>query len=166
MTTDSHRLSILTTREIDVLYGLPRFADEDRHLYFGLSVPEREAVHTHTDSVAVHLTLQIGYFKAKQQFFLYKQDMVLDDLRYILAQHFPGRALESIKAPSRPTRLIQQRIILKLFDYHICDRAAKEQLEHKAQRIAKLSTQPIYILREALQHLAQLASLNGSGTPA
>jgi hypothetical protein len=79
MTTDSHRLSILTAREIDVLYGLPRFADEDRHLYFGLSVPEREAVHTHTDSVAVHLTLQIGYFKAKQQFFLYKQDMVLDE---------------------------------------------------------------------------------------
>jgi hypothetical protein len=55
MTTDSHRLSILTAREIDDLYGLPRFADEDRHLYFGLSVPEREAVHTHTDSVAVEI---------------------------------------------------------------------------------------------------------------
>jgi hypothetical protein len=56
--------------------------------------------------------------------------------------------------PSRPTRIEQQRIILKLFDYRLCDSAAKLELEHKAQRIARLSTQPVYLLREMLQHLA------------
>ena len=67
--SDSHRLSILSDEDIDDLYGLPRFTDEDRHLYFGLSLPEREAVDVHTPSVAAHLILQLGYFKAKQQFF-------------------------------------------------------------------------------------------------
>jgi len=80
MRIDLHRLSLLTTKEIDDLYGLPHFTDDDRHHYFDLSVPERAAVDAHTTSVAVHLTLQLGYFKAKWQFFPYEQDAVSDDL--------------------------------------------------------------------------------------
>jgi hypothetical protein len=68
---DSHRLSIVTQHEIDELYGLPRFTDEDRQAYFHLSESKRRAIHSRTASVAVHLTLQLGYFKAKRQFFDY-----------------------------------------------------------------------------------------------
>jgi len=32
MAADSRRLSILTAREIDDLYGLPRFTEDDRQL--------------------------------------------------------------------------------------------------------------------------------------
>jgi hypothetical protein len=32
MTTDSRRLSILTAQEIDDLYGLPRFTEDNRRL--------------------------------------------------------------------------------------------------------------------------------------
>lgn len=49
---------------------------------------------------------------------------------------------------SKPTRLGQQEVVLSLFGYRLCDKAAKEGLERKAQRIAMLSTQPVYILRE------------------
>jgi hypothetical protein len=38
--SSSRRLSILTQREIDDLYGLPRFTEEDRQLYFDLSAAE------------------------------------------------------------------------------------------------------------------------------
>jgi hypothetical protein len=113
MPADSRRLSILTAREIDDLYGLPRFTDEDRRLYFELSTAEREAVDAvRTASTAAHLVLQLGYFKAKRQFFVYDRDAVLDDLRHILQQYFPGKELATIKALSKPTRLEQQRIIL------------------------------------------------------
>ena len=44
MGADSRRLSILTAREIDDLYGLPRFTEDDRLLYFDLSPAERKAV--------------------------------------------------------------------------------------------------------------------------
>jgi hypothetical protein len=50
MTSDSHRLAILTTREIDELYGLPRFTDDERRLYFDLSATEREAVDSMTSA--------------------------------------------------------------------------------------------------------------------
>ena len=44
MATDSRRLSILTVQEIDDLYGLPRFMEEERHLYFDMSPAERDLV--------------------------------------------------------------------------------------------------------------------------
>jgi hypothetical protein len=54
---DSRRLSILTLQEIEDLYGLPRFAEEDRLAYFDLSEAERRMIDFRTMSVAVHLTL-------------------------------------------------------------------------------------------------------------
>lgn len=156
MNINSYRLSILSAAEIDDLYSLPRFTEEDRHLYFELSVAEREAVTAvHTMSAAVHLTLQLGYFKAKRQFFVYEQEAVIEDLRYIMKLHFPERDFASIKTPSRPTRVEHQRIVLQLFNYRLCDSGAKAELECKAQRIAMLSTQPVYIFRELMQYLTQ-----------
>ena len=154
MNSAPRRLAILTTGEVNDLYGLPRFTEEDRRLYFDLSVAEHTEVETvRTASVAVHLMLQLGYFKARRQFFVYTREVVLDDVRYLLQQYCPDQELASIKPPSKPTRLEQQRLILRLCDYRVCDHAAKDALERKAQRSAMLSTQPIYILREALQHL-------------
>ena len=37
MKNDVRRLSILSTDEIDELFGLPHFSDDDRRLYFDLS---------------------------------------------------------------------------------------------------------------------------------
>ena len=140
--TSSHRLNILTPEEIEDLYGLPQFTDDDRNLYFDLSPPERSAVDARTTSVGVYLALELGYFKAKRQFFTFDQDAVVDDLRYLLGQYFPGQTIESIKAPSRPTRGAIQQAVLDLFSYRVCDSIAKTELEQKAQRIAALSTQP------------------------
>ena len=144
MSVDARRLAILTAGEVDDLYGLPRFTAEDRQLYFDLSAAERTAVDAvHTLSIAVHLTLQLGYFKAKRQFFLSRPEAVREDVRYILQQYFPTHEVASLTPPSKPTRLAHQRIILQLCDYRICDRAAKDELERKAQHIARLSTQPV-----------------------
>ena len=157
MNADARRLAILSTKEVEDLYGMPRFCEDDRQLYFDLSTAEREAAGAiHTASVAVHLILQLGYFKAKRQFFLYELEEVQDDIGYILQQYFPGRDISSIKLLSKPTRLEQQRTILKLFNYRACDGIIKEELEQKAERIAMLSTQPVYVLREILQYLTNL----------
>lgn len=155
MSNNSRRLAILSAKEVDDLYGLPHFTENERHLYFGLSTVEREVVaKVRTVSVAVHLTLQLGYFKAKRQFFSYQQDAVMEDLDYILKQNFPRQRLASLKLPFRHTRIEQQQIILQLFNYRLCDRDGKVELESKARRVAMLSIQPVYIFRELSQHLA------------
>jgi hypothetical protein len=58
----SHHLAILTASEIDDLFGLPRFTEQDRRLYFDLSTAEREAMRAYTFPVAAHFVLQLGYF--------------------------------------------------------------------------------------------------------
>jgi Domain of unknown function (DUF4158) len=151
----SRRLSILTEREIDDLYGAPRFTEEDRQLYFDLSAAEEAHVRAmHTASAKAHFVLQLGYFKARRQFFAYPYDAVREDLRHIVERYFLGRAPATINELSKPTRLEQQQVILNLFNYTRCGKAARQDLEHKARRIAACSTQPIYILREVLQYLA------------
>jgi TnpA family transposase len=155
MVTDSRRLSILTAQEVDDLFGLPRFIEEDRQLHFDLSPAERELLDgVFTISVSAHLVLQLGYFKAKRQFFVYALEAVAADLEHILRRYFPMRRVAEIKTLSKPTRLEQQRLILKLFDYQLCTAAAKVELEQKARRVAMLSAQPVFILRELLQYLA------------
>ena len=142
MSNNSRRLSILSAKEVDDLYGLPHFTEDERHLYFDLSTGERELVATvRTVSVAVHLTLQLGYFKAKRQFFSYQQDAVIEDLNYILKQNFPGQRLTSIKLPFRHTLREHQQIILQLFNYCLCDSNAKVELESKAGRASCCCTQ-------------------------
>ena len=44
MTAESRRLSILTGDEIEDLYGLPTFTEEERSRYFDLSPSEAEAL--------------------------------------------------------------------------------------------------------------------------
>ena len=73
MTKESRRLSILSTQEINEIFERPNFTDDERRLYFDLSASERALVDAvFTTSVAVNLILQLGYFKAKQLFFIYE----------------------------------------------------------------------------------------------
>src|SRR6266446_1907366 len=59
--------------------------------HFDLSPAEHDAVDAvHTDAAAVHMVLQLGYFKAKRQFFIYEPETVCADFRYIMKRHFPG----------------------------------------------------------------------------
>jgi hypothetical protein len=121
MTTESRRLSILTVQEVDDLYRLPRFTEDERHLHFDLSPAERDLVDgVHTISVAAHLVLQLGYFKAKRQFFVYALDVVTDDLGHVLRRYFPTRDVAEMKVLSKPTRLEQQQVILG-----VCSRNAR-----------------------------------------
>ena len=105
----SHRLEILTASEIEDLFGLPCFTDEDRRLYFDLGAVEQEAAAAYTFALAPHFVLQLGYFKAQQQFFIYEQEAVLEDLRHIVERHFPDQDLARVPRPSKPTRLCNNR---------------------------------------------------------
>ena len=155
MASESHRLSILSDDEIEDLYGVPHFNDDDRQLYFDLSPAEKVAVENiRTVSVAAYLILELGYFKAKRQFFSFEPHEAQDDLRYILAEYFPERKDVDIRLPSRPTRGSIQKTILELFEYRPFGAKDRNDTETKSERFAKLSTQPIFILREILQQLS------------
>jgi len=151
----SRRLSILSTEEVDSLYGLPHFIEGDRQSHFDLSAKERDTFDSaRTITAGVHLVLQLGYFKAKAQFFVVSLDHARPDIDHILKRYFPGRLMAEVGDLSRPTRLVQQRIILGLLDYSLCGAEERHALVAFAQRPAMLSTQPKFILREVLEYLS------------
>ena len=151
----SRRLTILCTEEIDSLFSMPHFTEVERQIYFELSPEERPTIDAaRTITAGVHLVLQLGYFKAKAQFFVVSLDHVRPDINHILTRYFPGRLMSEVGHLSKPTRLAQQRIILGLLGYRLCGGEEKQALIAFAQRSAMLSTQPKFICRELLEHLS------------
>ena len=138
------RLRILGEDEIEAIYGLPRLNDEDRPECFALSPTEKEALHQlHSIKSQIYFLLQRGYFKSHHMFFVFGLSEVEADARYIQKQYFPSFQLTDLHI-TKVTRLKQQRLILKLFNYRLCTAEHRQALSAKACQAAKVSSKPIY----------------------
>ncbi|MCP4268038.1 MAG: Tn3 family transposase [Candidatus Brocadiaceae bacterium] len=152
MKISERRLKILTTGEIEELYGLPDFTPEEREKYFSLSADECSAVKA-LRSIAskVHFVLLLGYFKAKKVFFIFTTRDVKKDIAYVLQQYFPDQIRTQIEI-TKPTRLAQQNTILALLDYHACTEKVRNTLQGRAAYLMKIFPKPIYVFRELLNY--------------
>jgi len=151
------RLTILGADEIEALYGLPRFTPEERQEYFALSPADLAAL-APLQSLPSRLygILQLGYFRACHQFFLFRLHEVADDVRYLHMLYFPTLPAAFLDwTITKVTRLKQQRLILALCQYRLCDEEARRQLRTTAQHAARVSSKPVYLLRVLLQYLEE-----------
>jgi TnpA family transposase len=89
----------------------------------------------------------LGYFKARQQFFVFSLREVDEDIRYLQDHYFPTTRFHAVEV-TKVTRLKQQRVILALCDYRYCDAAARQTLAAKAQQAARVCAKPVYVFRE------------------
>lgn len=143
---DSHRLSILSKSEIQELYGMPVFKEADRWRYFDMSPVEMASAKARTHALGMFQTLELGYFKAKRQFFTFQVMDVQADLRHIADRHFWGIDTKELQLPVAKTRARIQQNILALCAYQAFDGAAATELTSKLLRTAAISTKPIYLL--------------------
>jgi TnpA family transposase len=151
--TTSKRLTILTADEIDALYDRPIFTYEERLEYFELTPPEQVFLsQLSTPIIQIYFILQLGYFKARHRFFRFTLEEVKADLHYIQTRYFVDLLIEPTLVPST-THERQQDIILNLTGYRRCGDAERDQLRHKARQLARIDSQPIYILRELFAYL-------------
>lgn len=99
------RLRILGEDEINTLYGLPRFSDEERLEYFSLSPTEKKALdQLHSMKSRLSFTLQLGYFKSHHLFFVFDLPEMEADARYVQEQYFPSFQLRDLRI-TKVTRL-------------------------------------------------------------
>ena len=159
---EDRHLKILTPKEVDELYGLPALDELQRAEYFSLTEPERLAMLSLRGLPAkVYFVLQLGYFKAKQQFYVFIFTQVQLDVVFILRAHFAhdyspnliNDLLDSSSAVSKPTRLSQQKMIFTLTGYQTATAAVRKTLLNKAQYLARIHSRPIYIFRELVHFL-------------
>lgn len=148
------RLKILSEAEIEELFGQPHFTPEEQVIYFSLSPSEELALRElRTFESRAYFILQLGYFKAQHQFYIFSIRDVQDDALYVQERFFPNHEFPDEYEVTKPTRLDQQQLILKLCQYQTCDEAMKQQLAARASQSARIYSKPIYILRELLQYL-------------
>ena len=150
----SKRLHILSANEIAALYEPPRFTVEEQAQFFSLSARERALLQKcHTFASRMIFILQLGYFKAMQQFFVFKLAEVIEDITWIRQNHFPDRELPT-STVAKGTRLKHQAAILQLFDYRLCGDPERQQLASKAEQVARISSKPVFVLHELFHLLA------------
>jgi len=105
------RINILNQKEVEEVYGFPRFSDEERIIYFALTPPEQQLVDIHRSMASkVCCILQLGYFKASKMFF--DLDEAERDVRWVIEHYFPESKSINIKIP-KSTRIDQQARILE-----------------------------------------------------
>lgn len=83
--SNKERLNLLTDAEVSDLYSIPIFSDDnERDHFFTLDDAEHKLLKKYTSIKSkVYLIIQIGYFKAIQQFYKFSLDDVKDDVNFI-----------------------------------------------------------------------------------
>ena len=153
--TPTRRLHILSAGEIEALYGLPTFSDDDRVHFFALTADEQKAVAAlHTFGSRILFILQLGYFKAMQQFYTFERDEVAEDVAWIQQKWFP-QLDAPVTLAARSTRLKQQTIILQLTGFRLCGSVERELLTKQALQAARISSKPLFILRDLRRFLSE-----------
>lgn len=151
----TRRLHILDEAEVAALFERPHFDDEQRAAYFSLSAQEELLLSgLHSVKSRCHFILQLGYFKHSYQFFSFSSGEVKTDMRYVQERYFPHETLADVEF-TKVTRLKQQKQILGLFNFRTCDAEDRRILQSKAEQAARISTKPLYIFRELMEHLSR-----------
>jgi TnpA family transposase len=149
------RLRILRDDEIDALYGRPCFTPEEREEYFSLSSAESAALEQfHSIKSRIYAIIQLGYFKARQMFFVLDPDEIAEDAKYVQERYFPRAPCPDLTI-TKVTRLRQQRVILTLCNYRTCNAEERRHLATKARQAARVCSKPVYVFRELRHHLAE-----------
>ncbi|HHL0974080.1 TPA: Tn3 family transposase, partial [Bacillus cereus] len=67
--------------------------------------------------------------------------------------HFNNADFSDFESIDKKTRLNQQQLILKRFNYCLCDSQSRLDLKEQARRAAAISGKPIFIFRELINYL-------------
>jgi TnpA family transposase len=156
MSNPGKRLIILNRDETDALYGQPRFTQEERTEYFTLSAHEKAMLgQLHSLKSQMFFILQLGYFKARNMFFVFGLDDVAEDAAHVRERYFPDCDDGSNQVIAKGTRLKQQHLILGLCNYRNANATILKELGIRARQAVTICSKPVYVFRELMHYLAE-----------
>lgn len=155
MHKNKKRIDLLPQAEIDDLYERPIFNDEERLLYFTFKESETVIAHRYAHArTQLYFLLQLGYFKAKQQFYSFSIDEVIDDADYVNKVYLNGESILTGKA-SREYVKNQRDDILKLCNYRFLSDDIEEQVTFYLCSLVKIFPNYHNALRQLLVYFDQ-----------
>ena len=153
MKEKQQKLTILSDSEIQDLYGLPIFTEEEKLWYFSLNTQEWQILELLKNTgTKVYFILQLGYFKARSMFFRFNFQEVAEDLRFIMQQYFPRQKFPK-KMISKDIQLQNKQNILRVLKYTPYNSKMRTKLEKRVSQIVARGVEPGFIFREILLYL-------------
>jgi len=155
MQKNKKRIDLLPQAEIDDLYERPIFNDEEKLLYFTLNENEIVTAERYGNvRTKLYFILQLGYFKAKQQFYSFTIDEVIDDADFVNKIYFNGESILFGKI-SREYAKKQRDDILKLCDYRFLTEDTEEQVTSYLGSLVKIFPNHHNALRQLIVNFEQ-----------
>ncbi len=149
MQKNKKRIDLLPQAEIDDLYARPIFNDEERFLYFTLNESETFVAQGYANArTRLYFILQLGYFKAKQQFYSFIIEEVIEDAEFVNKILLNGESILFGKV-TREYAKKQRDAILRLYSYRLLSDDIEKQVISHLCSLVKIY--PKY--HNALRHL-------------
>ena len=116
---NNKHIHLLSSTEVEELYARPEFNAHEQRLYFTLTQSERTTLALFSNpKTRIYFILQLGYFKAKQQFFNFSLDDVSNDVQFIVNTYYSDTTLSPFTGSiSREYSRKQRQAILSFFNY-------------------------------------------------
>lgn len=141
-------LRILSVNQEKELYGIPIYSQQEREAYFEINQEIRSYLSSFSSLQSkILFILQLGYFRSRHTF--WPIDDLLknkEDLNFICDQFYPTafRGFTKYKVPIN-TRLLQQKIIMKISGYKKFGKDNQDFIYEEAGRIVRINARPIHI---------------------
>ena len=137
--------------------GIVIYSDHDETVWnafrlgnFSLNEKEQIVLNQYSNiKTRIYFILQLGYFKAKQQFFKFNFEDVAKDIEFIFTNYVNNTKPSLSGCISRDYLRMQKQDILKLFNYH-------ESLDHHLKAIRELSRSKT---RPSLKYFNELCAI-------
>lgn len=148
--SNRERLHLLTDSEVEDLYARPEFNDDDRDYFFTLNEEEHTLLKKYKSLKSkVFLILQMGYFKAIQQFYKFSLDEVKDDVSFVIKKHYSDKNRNKLSGDLWKENYSEQKSdILKLYGYREWSDALKKMTIDHIKKLIQLHPKGNDTLRE------------------
>jgi hypothetical protein len=146
------QINLLTDAEISDIYSIPIFNDDnERNHFFTLSDAEHNLLEKYTSIKSkVYLIIQIGYFKAIQQFYKFSLDDVEDDVNFIINKHYSSEENKNKLTGTlwKDNYRTQKEDILALYDYREWSDSLKKITIDQLEKLVRIHPKGNDTLRE------------------
>lgn len=155
MTTQ--RLTILDKDSIAELYAIPIFNSTEQSHFFSLPEPLLSSLNVDKTndrncSAKLYFILQVGYFKARHQFFNVPYRDVLEDVSFIMEQYFPNTTTPK-KLPTHKVQRLVKVKILEFMGFSDDMKQIDKIIAEKTSHLAKITEQIPDIFKKITQEL-------------
>ena len=146
------QINLLTDAEISDLYSIPKFHDDhERDHFFTLSDSEHNLLEKYTSIKSkIYLIIQMGYFKAIQQFYKFSLDDVEDDVNFIVKKHYSTEENKSELSGTlwKDNYRAQKEDILNLYGYREWSDSLKKITIDQLEKLIRIHPKGNDTLRE------------------